>query len=253
MSDWFKFYENDLDEIRFQYAISKMPEVIPVFVGILSECCRHKSGTISWRDDAIELFGFARRLNISVPKVNEAINVLIEIRYIEKGEEQITVIKWDDKQSEYCQKLSKKQNQRGEKNPNSKERVRTVSGQAPESVGQEERRGEEKEENNNAPVVADKRMLALNACFNRRETTQWSTKELREYKRSAKIADGEDFGLLVRYYKSGFQYLRKDLFTLLHNWNGELDRAREWEKTPSSNPYQQGLPIAKDNPAKDLN
>ena len=147
MADWFKFYENDLDETRLQYAISKLPEVVSVWVGLLSECCRHKCCNVSWGKDEIELFGFSRRLNISIPKVNEAVNILREIRYIAIEENHISVIKWDKKQSEYCQKLTKQQNQAGDQNPNSKktpDSVPTVSRQCPDSVGQEERRGEEK-------------------------------------------------------------------------------------------------------------
>lgn len=147
MADWFKFYENDLDETRLQYAISKLPEVVSVWVGLLSECCRHKSNCISWGADEIELFGFSRRLNISIPKVNEAINLLLEIRYISSTDSHIAVIKWDKKQSEYCQKLTKHQNQAGDQNPNRKktpDSVPTVSRHTPDSVGQEERRGEEK-------------------------------------------------------------------------------------------------------------
>lgn len=143
MADWFKFYENDLDETRLQYAISKLPEVIPVWVGILSEACRHKVGTLSWGSDEIELFGFSRRLGVSIPKVNEAINILAEIRYIAKGEDSITVIKWGEKQSEYCQKRTKHQNQTGENHHTKTNSVPTVSRQCPDSVGQEERRGEE--------------------------------------------------------------------------------------------------------------
>jgi hypothetical protein len=144
MADWFKFYENDLDETRLQYAISKLPEVIPVWVGILSEACRHKVGTVSWGSDEIELFGFSRRLGVSVPKVNEAVNLLVEIRYISKEADSITVLKWGEKQSEYCQKRTKQQNQTGLNNHNFKPVVPTVSRQCPDSVGQEERRGEEK-------------------------------------------------------------------------------------------------------------
>lgn len=135
MADWFKFYENDLDETRLQYAIAKMPEVVSVWVGILSECCRHKSGTVSWGDDAIELFGFSRRLGISVQKTNECINLLCEIRYIEKSDGMLNILKWNDKQSEYCQKKAKKLGL-------STDSVGTVSGQC--RPRGEERRLEER-------------------------------------------------------------------------------------------------------------
>ena len=133
MADWFKFYENDLDETRFQYAIHKLQEVCAVWVGILSECCRHKSDTVRWGTNEIELFGFSQRLNISVPKVNEAIKLLCEIDYIEKDNNHIKVLKWSKKQSDYCQK-------KAAKCPDS---VGTVSEQCRDSVCLEERRGEE--------------------------------------------------------------------------------------------------------------
>jgi hypothetical protein len=135
MADWFKFFENGLDEPRLQYAIGQLPEVTPVWVGILSECCRTKSGVITWDDDEAYLMGFSRRLNVSVPKVNEAVNLLKRIRYNEIASGLLTVLKWSTLQSEYMRK---------------KERVKQpVSGQSPDKVGfcpprGEERRGEEK-------------------------------------------------------------------------------------------------------------
>ena len=117
MADWFKFYENDLDETRLQYAISKMPEVVSVWVGILSEACRHKQGTISWGDDSIELFGFSRRLGLSMPKVNEGVNLLCEIRYISKSDNFINILKWNEKQSEYCRWKEKKTDAKKESVP----------------------------------------------------------------------------------------------------------------------------------------
>ncbi len=108
MADWFKFYENDLDETRLQYAIAKLPEVVAVWVGILSECCRHKSGTVRWGTNEIELFGFSRRLNVSIPKVNAAINLLVEIEYIAREGDMLNVLRWNKKQSEYCQAISRR-------------------------------------------------------------------------------------------------------------------------------------------------
>jgi hypothetical protein len=145
MADWFKFYENDLEEKRLQYAVAQLPEVISVWVGILSEACRHKSDTIRFGSDEVELFGFSRILNVSIPKVNEAINLLAKINYIQREKDSITIIKWHAKQSEYCQKRTKLQNQSGNNNPMVKTNsVGIVSGHSPVNVGQEERRGEEK-------------------------------------------------------------------------------------------------------------
>lgn len=139
MADWFKFYENDIDETRLQYAIANLPEVLPVWVGILSELCRHKSDTIRWGDNEIELFGFSRRLNISIPKVNEAVNLLVKIDYIERGENTLKVLKWSSKQSEYCQKKDKRNAAQAVEKSDS---VPTVSRQCPP-------RGEERREEKN--------------------------------------------------------------------------------------------------------
>ena len=89
-----------------------------------------------------------------MPKVNEGINLLLEIRYLVKTDDKLTVIKWGEKQSEYCQKLTKRQNQAGDQNPMRRDTVGTLSGQKPDSVGQEERRGEEikgEEKENGSP------------------------------------------------------------------------------------------------------
>ncbi len=139
MADWFKFRENDLDETRLQYAISKLPEVVSVWVGILSECCRHKSETFRWGDNEIELFGFSRRLGISIPKVNEAVNLLSDIDYITRASDSITVIEWKSKQSEYCQKKSY-----------SRDSVPTLSGEC--RPRGEDRRGDKNRIDKSIPV-----------------------------------------------------------------------------------------------------
>lgn len=52
----------------------------------------------------------------------------------------------------------------------------------------------------------------------------WNEKEFRAYQ-AAKITE-DDLKLVEQFYRSGDQYLRRDLLTLLNNWNGEVDRAR---------------------------
>lgn len=136
MADWFKFFENGLDEPRFQYAVGTLSEVTPVWVGILSECCRHKSDSIGWDDDEAYLFGFSRRLNVSIPKVKEAINLLVRINYISVLEGRLTVLKWNDFHSEYMRKKARL----------SESPVQTVSRHTPDNVRLEERRGDKKEE-----------------------------------------------------------------------------------------------------------
>lgn len=108
MADWFKFYCDGLDEPRFRYALRALPEVCPVWLLILSECCRTKSDTLEWSGDEVDLIGWSEKTCASPGKVNEAINLLVKIRYLEPTKTTITVRKWNDLQSDYCRKFAKK-------------------------------------------------------------------------------------------------------------------------------------------------
>lgn len=69
----------------------------------------------------------------------------------------------------------------------------------------------------------------LNAIFRRRDNTPWSKQELAAWKAVTPVAD-ENMTALERYYKAAIpaaqNYRRRDLCTLLNNFNGEVDRAR---------------------------
>ena len=75
----------------------------------------------------------------------------------------------------------------------------------------------------------------IGSWFKRRETTMWSKKELRAVKDLGKIPP-EDMELMTKYYESDSPYKRKDVMTLLNNWNGELDRARQMDIPKSTAP-----------------
>lgn len=77
------------------------------------------------------------------------------------------------------------------------------------------------------------RVGRLNALFARRPTTKWSPREVSAYRSGAELCPIDEFETVEAYYKSGAQFLRKDLQTLLNNWNGELDRARKWRTNPN--------------------
>jgi uncharacterized phage protein (TIGR02220 family) len=130
MANWFKIYETDLDEKRLKYALNKLPEVGWVWINILSECCKHRSDTIRYSQNEIDLFGFADAIKVSIPKINAAVSLLCEIEYIEQLEGKIRVIRWNEKQSEYNHRK-----QRGDY-----QRVSDKLGESP----LEERRGDEK-------------------------------------------------------------------------------------------------------------
>lgn len=71
--------------------------------------------------------------------------------------------------------------------------------------------------------------IEVASWFSRRATTEWSAKELKAWKAVQPI-NAEDFEAVKWFYtESGCPYLRKDLQTLLNNWNGEVDRAKNYD------------------------
>ena len=69
--------------------------------------------------------------------------------------------------------------------------------------------------------------LRVGAMVRRRPTTHWSTKEIKALKEVYDLNTPEEDILLVEArYKSNDKYLRRELMTLLNNWNGEIDKVR---------------------------
>jgi hypothetical protein len=69
--------------------------------------------------------------------------------------------------------------------------------------------------------------LRIGAIVRRRPTTPWSTKEIKALKEVFQFNTPEEDILLVEArYKSDDKYLRRELMTLLNNWNGEVDKVR---------------------------
>lgn len=74
----------------------------------------------------------------------------------------------------------------------------------------------------------------LNRMFRRQDKTAWSQKEIDLF-REVKFND-EDLDAVERYYLAEIpddqNYRRREIRTLLANWPGEVDRARQWRKEP---------------------
>ena len=98
---------------------------------------------------------------------------------------------------------------------------------------------EEAEESNNGDLFGGPswnptpEMLEVASWFNRRPSTVWSKKEMRAWKEISshfqfKYEEWEALKWL--YNQSGSPYLRKDLGTLLNNWQGEIDRAINYQE-----------------------
>ncbi len=70
----------------------------------------------------------------------------------------------------------------------------------------------------------------INGWYHRRDNTPWSEKELRAYKKLPPTSDDE-LDLLER-YTTKHEHARRDIPTLLNNWQGDIDRARRWADNP---------------------
>ena len=70
--------------------------------------------------------------------------------------------------------------------------------------------------------------IRIGSWFGRRPTTNWSEKETKALKAVIALrTPPEDIDALDIRYKSGNEYLRRDILTLLNNWNTEIDRAKK--------------------------
>jgi hypothetical protein len=92
--------------------------------------------------------------------------------------------------------------------------------------------------------------LRIGSWFGRRPTTNWSEKETKALKAVIALrTPPEDIDTLEARYRSGNPYLRRDILTLLNNWNTEIDRAKQTEsKTPQTHGNSND-PIARRNAA----
>ena len=86
--------------------------------------------------------------------------------------------------------------------------------------------------------------LRVGAMVRRRPSTHWSTKEIKALKEIfAFKTPEEDMIALETRYKSNDPYLRKELITLLNNWNGEIDKARS-PLLPDAGVSRAGAPLS---------
>ena len=80
--------------------------------------------------------------------------------------------------------------------------------------------------------------LRLNRLFKRKPSTRWNRRELKAYK-ELEISE-DDLILVEAYYGSSIptakDFRRHELQTLLNNWNGEVDRARNFRPNSKEEP-----------------
>lgn len=111
----------------------------------------------------------------------------------------------------------------------------------------------------NLSLPASEQAIRIAKLFRRRRTTHWSEKEVRVIRKLTKtktFADLEDLALVELYYeferKKGDKGIhRRDLFTFLNNYRGEVDRAHLWaEKFPALATKANGSRQPKPQPAR---
>lgn len=89
------------------------------------------------------------------------------------------------------------------------------------------------------PTSPEAKRIAV--IFHRKLTTRWQPKEIQAFKLLLPIEE-LDLALMERYYRMnwpprhGKNALRTDLYTVLNNWTGELDRANTWNETHPEKP-----------------
>ena len=87
----------------------------------------------------------------------------------------------------------------------------------------------------NGTLTAEVLKARLHRLFGRRDTTQWNEGEVKMLKRVSTHGTTEaDLLLVEEFQKDPTSFHRRDLLTLLNNWNTEIDRARQWKLNPQN-------------------
>lgn len=74
----------------------------------------------------------------------------------------------------------------------------------------------------------------IGGYYRRRKSTAWSRKEAAALAETVKRPDVlAECREIMRFYRGGYPYARRDIITLLNNWGGELDRARKYPGSPT--------------------
>ena len=123
----------------------------------------------------------------------------------------------------------------------SPEKVRHLSGLKPDTIGTRE---EKRREDIPIPLVSPKTssktslQLRIESWFHRRPETPWGIVDIRAWDKNRLLIEGstpEELDLLAKRYDGPGKdpYCRRDIATLLNNWSGEIDRARN-NSTPTN-------------------
>ena len=147
MANWFKVYETDLDDSKFQLLVDENPTVIPVWFWILTECAKFKDGVIEFKFEPRYFRMIGKKINQDSACISEALNALHKDGFIILGENSIELMGWESRQSEFMRKQKGKEIKKVKESLNlSPDKDLTMSEVRPDNVPIRGERGEEKEE-----------------------------------------------------------------------------------------------------------
>jgi hypothetical protein len=159
MANWFKVYETDLDDSKFQLLVDENPTVIPVWFWILTECAKFKDGVIEFKFEPRYFRMIGKKINQDSACISEALNALHKDGFIILGENSIELMGWESRQSEFMRKQKGKEIKKVKESLNlSPDKDLTMSEVRPDNVPirrEEKEEKEEKEENIIIPVFSE--------------------------------------------------------------------------------------------------
>ncbi len=87
--------------------------------------------------------------------------------------------------------------------------------------------------NGELPLGSD-RIPRINLMFGRKASKPLSATEEKFFHAGAELCPTDEFESVEAYYSAKAPYCRRDVETLLRNWDCEVDRARAWAAKPAS-------------------
>lgn len=79
---------------------------------------------------------------------------------------------------------------------------------------------------------------ALKALYHRKDSTPWHKKEIAAARQISARTEEQLLAEIAQFTKArnaGWQFYRRDLLTLLNNWNGEVERSQDFLQPPHAN------------------
>lgn len=166
----------------------------------------------------------AKQMEISVEKLTEIINSFIKYKLLHfdaNAMQKFYMIKFVEQQFQSSKHLSKIRAKSAEKRWQIQPQNNAIALQTDAKTDDKDK---DKDKDKDIKEILKKNISFL---YHRKDSTSWTDKENSKLVEIAKRADAiQEFEEIKKLYESGYKYRRQDIITLLNNWTGELDRAR---------------------------